>query len=258
MLNKIVASKLEEVQTNRRIRSLEAVKRAAEAGPETRSLKRALVEKPGVSLIAELKRQSPSAGLIRSDFDPVLIAGVYERAGAAAISVLTDHQYFGGRPEYLNQVRRAVGLPLLRKDFIVSDYQVYESRALGADAILLIAAVLDDSRLREYQELADALGMECLVEVHDLPELERTVASGATLIGINNRNLRIFKTDLATSRELAAQLPPEALKVSESGIRNRGDVLELESYGFDAVLVGETLMRAPDIAAQVRELLGQA
>lgn len=256
MLDKIMAAKIEEVRESSRAVPLAAVHRAVAAAPPVRGMRAALRNRPGVSLIAELKKQSPSVGLIRPDFDPVRLALVYEAAGAAAISVLTDHQFFGGRPEYLRQVRETVGLPLLRKDFIISDYQIYEARALGADAVLLIVAVLDDIRLREFQVLAGELGMDCLVEVHDGQELERAVASGATLIGINNRNLRTFKTDLATTRELVRHLPAEVTKVSESGIRSREDILALEQCDVDAVLVGETLMRAEDVGAAVRGLLG--
>jgi indole-3-glycerol phosphate synthase len=256
MLSEIIAAKREVVQRAGREVPLEEVRRAAQAPElETRSLSRALCRRAEVSLIAELKRRSPSAGLIRPDFDPVRIAQIYEQAGAAALSVLTDQHYFGGHSEYLRQVRRVVELPLLRKDFIISDYQVYESRALGADAILLISAVLDDIELRDFQELATGLGMECLVEIHDRQELERAVASGAMLIGINNRNLHTFQTDLDTTKELAVHLPSDAVKVSESGIRSREDIVQLAAYGIDAVLVGETLMRAPDIGARVRELL---
>lgn len=256
MLSEIITAKREAVQRAGREVPLAVVRRVAQASElETRSLGRALRRRSGVSLIAELKRRSPSAGLIRPDFDPVRIAQIYEQAGAAAISVLTDQHYFGGHPEYLRQVRRVVELPLLRKDFIISDYQVYESRALGADAILLIAAALDDVELLDFQELATGLGMECLVEIHDRQELERAVASGAMLIGINNRNLHTFRTNLDTTGELAVHLPPDVVKVSESGIRSREDIVQLAASGIDAVLVGETLMRAPDIGARVRELL---
>ncbi|ACA59699.1 indole-3-glycerol phosphate synthase TrpC [Candidatus Desulforudis audaxviator] len=256
MLNTIIASKRSEVEALRRKMSLKALREAAAAAPRTRSLSRALREQPGVSLIAEVKGRSPSAGVIRAAFDPVEIACIYEGAGAAAVSVLTDHTYFGGRPEYLSEIRRSVKLPLLRKDFIISEHQVYESRVLGADAVLLIAAVLDDHELKGLMELTAALGMESLVEVHSLAELERATAAGASLVGINNRDLGTFRTDLKHTRELAVHLPPEVTTVSESGIRTRDDVLALEAWGVDAVLVGETLMRADDIDARVRELLG--
>jgi|Deesub1362A_J573_1020465.scaffolds.fasta_scaffold00091_76 indole-3-glycerol phosphate synthase len=256
MLNRIIACKLEEVRTCRRTVPLAAVRRAAEVGPAPRSLSRALRQRPGVALIAELKRCSPSAGLIRADFDPVRIAGIYAAAGAVAISVLTDQRFFGGRPEYLRWVRQTVELPLLYKDFIVSEYQIYAARVLGADAVLLIVAVLDDYELRDFRELAAELGMECLVEVHDIREVERAVTSGAAMIGINNRDLHTFETDLATTEKLAGYLPPEVTKVSESGLKSRADLLTLEAHGIDAALVGETLLRAPDIGACVRELLG--
>ncbi|MBE0467544.1 MAG: indole-3-glycerol phosphate synthase TrpC [Candidatus Desulforudis sp.] len=256
MLNTIIAAKLEEVREHSRRMPLASVRRAADAAPPPRSLAAALTRDGSVALIAEIKRRSPSAGLIRSDFDPVHIAQVYERAGAAAVSVLTDTRWFGGRGEYLARARRAVALPLLRKDFIVSDYQIYEARALGADAVLLIAAVLDAVTLHCFHQSAVDLGMECLVEVHNRDELDRAVRCGALMIGINNRDLSTFKTDLATTFDLAAQLPPGIVKVSESGIRSRRDIVQLQTYGIDAVLVGETLMRAPDIGARVRELTG--
>jgi indole-3-glycerol phosphate synthase len=258
MLDQIIASKRSEVETLRRRTSLAAWREAAAAAPPTRSLSRALRAQPGVSLIAEVKGRSPSAGVIRAAFDPVEIAGLYEGAGAAAVSVLTDRTYFGGRPEYLSAIRQSVALPLLRKDFIISGHQVYESRVLGADAVLLIAAALDDHELKDLMELTVALGMEPLVEVHTPGELERATAAAASLVGINNRDLGTFRTDLKHTRELAAHLPAGVTKVSESGIRTREDMLALAAWGVDAALVGEALMRAGDIGARVRELLGTA
>jgi indole-3-glycerol phosphate synthase len=213
------------------------------------------------ALIAEVKRASPSAGLIRPDFDPVAIARQYEAAGASCLSVLTDEKFFQGSLEHLRQIRQAVTLPLLRKDFIIDERQILEAIAHGADAILLIAAILEDQDLRQFHALADAAGIAVLVEVHDEPELERARAIGARLIGINNRDLKTFKVDLDVTARLAARLrtTPEGksvLLVAESGIHNRADVLRLDRCGAHAILVGESLMRHADIIGKVAELMG--
>ena len=210
----------------------------------------------GVALIAEVKKASPSAGVIRPDFDPVRIATAYEQAGAAVLSVLTDEQFFQGKLEYLRLIRESVRLPLLRKDFIIDELQLYEAVAGGADAVLLIAAILDDVQLRAYRQLAAHLKLAALVEVHDEPELARAVAAGAELIGINNRNLKTFQVDLGTTERLAAQIPPGTLIVAESGIHTRADVDRVAAAGVHAILVGESLMRSADIAGKVKELVG--
>lgn len=217
-----------------------------------------------VGLIAEVKKASPSAGLIRPDFDPVQIAREYEAAGAACLSVLTDEKFFQGSLDYLKQVRAAVRLPLLRKDFIIDELQILEAAEWGADAILLIVAILDDARLRRFHELAARAGLSVLVEVHDEPELDRALAAQATLIGVNNRNLKNFTVDLATTERLAEKLwkarPGQAegatLLVAESGIHTHADVQRLAGCGAGAILVGESLMRSPDLGAKVRDLLG--
>jgi len=216
-----------------------------------------------VALIAEVKKASPSAGVIRRDFDPVRIALEYEAAGASCLSVLTDEKFFQGSLEYLRQVRQAVKLPLLRKDFIIDERQILEAIQWGADAILLIVAILDDARLKRFHSLATEAGLAVLVEVHDDDELDRAVEAGAQLIGVNNRDLKTFKVDLATTERLAAKLftspltrhPP--LLVAESGIHTRADVERLAKCGAHAMLVGESLMRAESIAGKARELLGQ-
>ena len=216
-----------------------------------------------VALIAEVKKASPSAGVIRADFDPVAIARAYEAAGATCLSVLTDAKFFQGSLEFLRAIRAAVSLPLLRKDFIIDERQILEAVEWGADAILLIAAILDDARLRHFHELARGAGLAALVEVHDAAELDRALALGAPLIGVNNRDLRTFTVDLATTERLAARLrtPPagrEVLLVAESGIHSRADVERLRRAGAGAILVGESLMRHADLAAKTRELLGPA
>jgi indole-3-glycerol phosphate synthase len=221
-----------------------------------------------VALIAEVKKASPSAGLIRADFDPVRIAREYEAAGASCLSVLTDEKFFQGSLEYLGLIRQAVKLPLLRKDFIIDERQILEAVEGGADAILLIVAIMSDAQLRQFHALATGAGLAALVEVHDEAELDRALAAGAQLIGVNNRDLKTFKVDLATTERLAARLRTStagmqhstrnasALLVAESGIHTRTDVERLRKCGAQAMLVGESLMKHADIGAKVRELLG--
>lgn len=214
-----------------------------------------------VALIAEVKKASPSAGVICKDFDPVRIARQYEAAGASCLSVLTDEKFFQGSLEYLRQIRAAVSLPLLRKDFIIDERQILEAIEWGADAILLIVAILDDARLKHFHQLAREAGLAVLVEVHDETELERAVAIGASLIGVNNRNLKTFSVDLATTERLAAKLFTEAesqekyLLVAESGIRNRADVQRLIQCGAKAILVGESLVKDPQMQDKVKALI---
>jgi indole-3-glycerol phosphate synthase len=209
-----------------------------------------------IGLIAEVKKASPSAGVICPDFDPVRIAKEYEAAGASCLSVLTDEQFFQGRLEYLRDIRATVKLPLLRKDFIIDERQLLEAIEWGADAILLIVAILDDERLRRFHALATDAGLSVLVEVHDEAELDRALAIGAPLIGVNNRDLKTFKVDLGTTERLSAKLVGRALLVAESGIHTRADVERLQRCGSSAILVGESLMRGGGIAAKVSELLG--
>jgi indole-3-glycerol phosphate synthase len=229
----------------------------------------------GVALIAEVKKASPSAGVIRADFDPVAIAREYEAAGADCLSVLTDEKFFQGSLQFLRDIRAAVRLPLLRKDFLIDERQIFEAIEWGADAILLIAAILDDARLRRFHELATAAGLAALVEVHDEAELDRALAIGAPLIGVNNRDLKTFAVDLATTERLArrmkdggrrmarAEVPSSILDpqssvrlVAESGIHTRADVERLRRAGAGAILVGESLMRHRDLTTKIRELLG--
>lgn len=217
----------------------------------------ALQATSGIGLIAEVKKASPSAGLIRKDFDPVEIARTYETAGAACISCLTDEPYFQGKLEYLTAIRQNVSIPVMRKDFILDRYQILEARAAGADCVLLIAESLDDCTMRDLYFYASELGMECLIEIYDPENLERVLKLDAPLIGINNRNLKTFITDLKHSTDLAAQIPDHVYLVSESGIRSRGDVEQLLTAGVRGILVGETLMRQNDIAAKIHELLNR-
>jgi indole-3-glycerol phosphate synthase len=256
ILEQIAATKRTEVAAARRRMPIEELEAQAFEAPPVRDF-RASLEGPGpIRLIAEVKKASPSAGVIREDFDPVAIARTYQSHGAHAISVLTDVKYFQGHLSYLARVRAGVVLPVLRKDFVIDPYQVVEARMAGADAVLLIAEILDDQQLVDLQAHAKRLGMRTLVEFHDPANLDRVVASGADTIGINNRDLHRFATDLETTLRLRDQIPPGVVVVSESGIRTHQDVERLQAAGIDAILVGETLMRAPDIGPAVAELLG--
>ena len=218
----------------------------------------ALAGAPRPALIAEMKRRTPSMGLLAPDYEPGRLAGLYAEAGAAAISVLTHEAGFGGAPEHLAEARAAAGLPILRKDFIVEEHQVLEARALGADAVLLIVAALEPARLRALLALAAELGLAALVEVHDEAEMAAAAAAGARVIGVNNRDLRTFEVDLGLVERLRGGLPDGALYVAESGIHGRDDVARMRDAGADAVLVGEAIMRAADPVAKIRELLAAA
>ena len=257
ILEEIVAYKrafVAECKRKQPFREMEL--RAKDAGP-ARGFERALREKgDGCALIGEIKTASPSKGMIREDAEPAEIARVYERNGAACISVLTDERYFRGSLERLEKVRSTVSLPLLRKDFIIDPYQVYEARAYGADAILLIAACLDDSLLADLLEAAALLDLDCLFEVHDESEMRRACRCNACLIGINNRDLATFVTDLEVTERLARLAPDHALVVSESGISCADDVRRVYAAGARAVLVGEAIMRERDMGSKVRELAG--
>ncbi len=210
------------------------------------------------AIIAEVKKASPSKGVICADFDPVRIATGYAAAGAAAISVLTEERYFQGRLSYLAAIRGAVTLPLLRKDFLVDPYQLYEARAFGADAVLLIMAILSESQLQELLDLAEELHLGALVEIHDGAELDCALRSGARLIGVNNRDLRTFRTSLTTTEQLVPHVPSDAFVVAESGIESIADIERLEDAGVTAFLIGETLMRSADPGAKLAEFVGAA
>jgi len=218
---------------------------------------KAALKADGVRIIAEIKKASPSKGIIREDFDHIEIAETYEKAGAAAISVLTDSNFFKGDIEYLSQARQVVDIPLLRKDFIIDEYQVVEAKVYGADAILLIATVLKEDELKYLYDLSRSLGMEVLVEVHDKKDLKKTLKVGADIIGINNRDLKKFKTDIQTTVELAKLIPDDKIIVSESGINSFGDIKMLAQGGADAFLIGEAFMRESDYGAKVKEFLGK-
>jgi indole-3-glycerol phosphate synthase len=257
VLQEIVSHKREELAARRvRIPLDEVRRRAADAPPARPFL--AAVRRPPLRLIAEVKGASPSAGTIRSEFDPAAVARLYAESGAAAISVLTDARFFRGDDTHLVAVRRAVGVPVLRKDFVLDPYQVHEARALGADAVLLIVAILEDSALRDLAALASDLGMAALVEVHTEAELLRALGGRPALVGINNRNLDTLETSLEVTRRLYPLVPRGTAVVGESGVETRAHVEAMDRLGLDALLVGTALMRAADPAARVRELLGNA
>lgn len=259
VLAEIVAHKKEEIAAARSARPVDALKNGDGKRGAPRSFYQSLCG-PGLALIAEIKKASPSGGLLREDFDPKQIAKIYEGVHASALSVLTDEKYFQGSLGYLADVRQAAALPILRKDFIVDEYQIHEAAHAGADAILLIVACLDDRQLRGFRETAEAIGLDALVEVHGEEELMRARHSGAKIIGINNRNLRTLHTELDTTFRLLSYWPKcdreGVIIVSESGIKTPEDIHALAKAGVNAVLIGETFMRSPDIAAKVREVMG--
>lgn len=256
ILDDIIANKKEELAAVKsRVSPADIKAKAADAGP-VRGFGKALSTGKGIRLIAEIKKASPSKGVIRGDFDPVAIAQVYAGSGASCISVLTEQKFFQGKIEYLGAVRKAQGLPLLRKDFVIDEYQLYEARAAGADAVLLIAACLEKRQLEDFLGIAARLGLDALVESHTYRELDKSLLAGAALVGINNRDLSTFVVSLQTTLDLLKDIPEDRTVVSESGIRTRDDVVKLENAGVDAILVGESLMREKDIGKKVRELLG--
>ncbi len=254
ILDSIVEHKRAELARQKRYNSVTAWELQIGTLPPARDFHAALAKKPGPRIIAEVKKASPSRGVIRRDFEPVSIARSYESAGASAISVLTDQKFFQGHPGYLAMVKEATRLPVLRKDFLIDAWQIYESRAIGADAILLIVALLSGSQLSEYLDLAHKLGMHCLVEVHDEEELEIALGTSARIIGVNNRDLRSFTVDLDTTARMVPLIPDDRLLVSESGIHTREDIESLGEIGVDAVLIGEALMSAPDPGAMLKQL----
>ncbi len=254
MLNRIVAQKVEEVKERKKGMPLSSLEEqiARQEAPLDFAL---ALGGDHTRLIAEVKRASPSRGVLCSNFNPVEMAKTYAQGGAAAISVLTDEKHFQGSIDHLAAIRKEVKLPLLRKDFIIDPYQVYQSRANGADALLLIVAILSQEQLKELLLLSHSLGLKCLVEVHHEGEVEQALLSGAEIIGINNRDLNTFTTDLNTTRRLLPLIPAGRIVVSESGIKNRSDVARLKEWGVNTILVGEALVTASNVRNKMKELM---
>nr|WP_320048428.1 indole-3-glycerol phosphate synthase TrpC [uncultured Desulfuromonas sp.] len=258
ILDKILAHKQVEVAAAKQRYSIEQLQERIVHAPQTRGFEHQLRQRAanGVAIIAEVKKGSPSKGIIREDFDPVAIAKGYEAAGATCLSVLTDEQFFYGHLDYLQQIAAEVSLPLLRKDFIVDAHQIYEARAFGADAILLIAAALNLDQMLEFHAVAQTLGLDVLLEVHNEEELDVALQTECSLIGVNNRCLKTFVTDLAVSERLLPKIPQSCLVVSESGIQDYAAISRLQKAGAGAFLIGESLMREGDFSAKLSQLLG--
>ena len=253
ILTKICNARTAQLVREKERTPLDEMRRLAEGAPQRPGFIAAL-SKPGLSCICEVKKASPSKGLIRPDFRPVELAKEYEAAGADCISCLTEEHYFQGSSDYLRDIAQNVNIPILRKDFIFDEYQIYEAKAIGASAVLLIAAILNDEHLQAFFELAHSLGLDCLVEVHTAEEVERAQKLHPRLLGVNNRNLKTFEVDLGHTAELASLREPGQLFVSESGIKNNADMKTVQQNGADAVLIGETLMRADSITATLHAL----
>lgn len=256
ILDNIIAVKKKEVALLTQNKPLSELKAAIRDLPAPRDFRKAISCRH-CAIIAEIKRRSPSKGILKEDFDPVQIASIYEKNGAAAISVLTDREFFGGDKPFLANIKETVQIPLLRKDFIIDLHQIYETRYLQGDAVLLIAAILEEEQLREYIALAESLMLSALVEVHSREELEKALAAQASIIGINNRNLKTFSTDLNTSLNIAPQIPADKIIVSESGIHSRQHIEKLMTVGIHAFLIGESLMCSKDIGQKLNKLCGR-
>ncbi|MBC7766226.1 MAG: indole-3-glycerol phosphate synthase TrpC [Hyphomonadaceae bacterium] len=254
ILDKIVASKANQLQQQKTHMSLQKMIEASENNRRSVDSYNSLKQCEGLAMIAEVKKASPSKGIMRENFNPVEIAKTYEKCSVQAISVLTESAYFMGDSQYLTDIREAVALPLLRKDFIIDPYQIYEAKVIGADAILLIMAILDDQTVSDFNKLATSLGLQCLVETHNTEEIKRASAIGANIIGVNNRNLQTFEVDIHTTENLLQYMPKDSLVISESGIQTHADMTYLKSIGVQGVLVGETFMRSADIEAAINQL----
>ncbi len=254
ILEKIVNFKKVEIEKRKNFTPLESF--IDKINEEKRDFKKSLKNK-NITIISEIKKHSPSRGVLRENFDYISIAKEYEKGGASAISILTDAKFFWGRNEYLSEVKTEVNLPVLRKEFIIDEYQIYQSAHIGADAILLIAKILEFKQLEKFVDLAHKLKMACLVEIDSQKELQKALSTPAEIIGINNRNLNTFQTSIEKSLNLKKFIPEDRISVSESGIKNRKDIIELEKANFDSVLIGEALIKEKEIGKKLRELLGK-
>jgi len=255
MLSRIIEEKRRVVEEAKRLKPQDELIREIKNISVRSSFRKNISRPHHVNLIAEIKKASPSRGIIRGDFNPARIAMTYQANGAAAISVLTDERFFAGSLEHIKMVKEHVSLPVLRKDFIIDEYQIYESVSAGADAILLIADLFSANEMTALYNLATSLGLDVLIEVHTEEDVEKALATGASMIGINNRDLHTFKVDLNVTQKLLRMVPTNKIRVSESGIRTYEDVMFLKSIGINAVLIGEAFMEAPDIAAKMREIM---
>ncbi len=255
MLSRIIEEKRREVEEAKQKKPIEALAKEAKSICVKSSFKKNISRPHHINLIAEIKKASPSKGILRGDFNPVKIGVTYQANGAGAISILTDERFFEGKLEYIKKVKESVSLPILRKDFIIDEYQVYESVAAGADAILLIAELLSSNEMARLYNLASSLGLDVLMEAHTEEDIEKALATGCGIIGINNRDLHTFKVDLSVTQKLIRLIPQNKIKVSESGIRTYEDVMFLKSFGVNAVLIGEAFMEAGDIASKMREIM---
>ena len=255
ILDEIVAAKKNELEKQKQKVSLSALSSKIPDLPFTRNFKKALIGQ-GIALIAEIKKASPSVGIIQKKFDPLEIAKIYEKNKVNAISVLTEEKYFLGKMDLLSRIKKITKIPILQKDFILEEYQICEARVYGADAILLIAAVLSEKKIKNFLFLAHQLGMNAILEIHNQEELKKALSTEAKLIGINNRDLRTFKVDLKTTIRLRKKIPSDRIVISESGIKNPEDIQLLKRYGIDAILVGETLLRSRDVGKKIKELMG--
>ena len=255
MISRIIEEKGRVVEEAKRLKTKEDLIREISYISVNSSFKKNISRPHHINLIAEIKKASPSKGIIRGDFNPPKIAMTYQANGASAISVLTDERFFEGKLEHIKMVKESVSLPILRKDFIIDEYQIYESVAAGADAILLIADLLTAGEMTDVYQLATSLGLDVLLEVHDEEDMETAIAAGGDIIGINNRDLHTFKVDLTMTQKLMRLIPAHKITVSESGIKSYEDVMFLKSLGINAVLIGEAFMEAADIAAKMREIM---
>lgn len=256
ILDKIVSYKQKRIKYEKELIPLDNIISKIQSFDMVRDFKKALITNNKLSIIAEIKKASPSKGIIREDFNPLSIAEVYKNSRVEAVSILTEDKFFLGKDKYLEQINKLTSIPILRKDFIIDEYQIYQSKVLGADAVLLIVSILSLEKLIKFKKLADELGLSCLVEVHNKRELDKSLEAGVEIIGINNRDLKTFKTSLKTTEELIKYIPKNKIVISESGINSRRDMEYLQNLGVNGVLIGESLMKSKDIMKKISELRG--